>query len=118
MDHWHYRNVKQKKSRKTALHLLLTLCNFCPNNFQTVLDFLLNNHHSFNDGTNNQQYPRQDLVTEWQFDPQSKDKGVTGHVGMRNLGATCYLNSLLQQLFLIIPFRYGILTCSADQVSM
>jgi len=55
---------KTKKSRKTALHLLLTLCNFCPNNFQTVLDFLLNNHHSFNDGTNNQQYPRQDLVTE------------------------------------------------------
>ena len=36
---------------------------------------------------------------------------------MRNLGATCYLNSLLQQFFFIIPFRYGILTCAADQVS-
>ena len=33
---------------------------------------------------------------------------------MENLGATCYMNSLQQQLFMIPEFRYGILSRPVD----
>ncbi|CAK71732.1 unnamed protein product (macronuclear) [Paramecium tetraurelia] len=36
-------------------------------------------------------------------------KGSHGFVGLRNLGATCYINSLLQQFYMNIPLRKGIL---------
>ncbi|EPS38310.1 hypothetical protein H072_7963 [Dactylellina haptotyla CBS 200.50] len=37
-----------------------------------------------------------------------------GHVGLRNLSNTCYLNSLLTQLFMNLPFREFILQTSAE----
>jgi len=37
------------------------------------------------------------------------EKSSTGYVGIKNLGCICYMNSLLQQLFMIKTFRNGIL---------
>lgn len=48
-------------------------------------------------------------------------KAVTGYVGIRNQGATCYMNSLLQVLFFITKFRtacYRIPTEMDDDSSM
>lgn len=40
------------------------------------------------------------------------------HVGLYNLGAICYANSILQQFFMIKPFRYNLLKASdLDEVS-
>ena len=36
-------------------------------------------------------------------------KKLTGYVGLKNQGATCYLNSLIQTLFMTPEFRYEIL---------
>jgi ubiquitin C-terminal hydrolase len=39
------------------------------------------------------------------LEPRTKKQAIAGFVGLRNQGATCYINSLLQTLFLIPTFR-------------
>jgi len=49
----------------------------------------------------------------------SQTSGVrssAGYVGLRNFGCTCYMNSLIQQLFMIPEFRAGILRIPAKQL--
>lgn len=57
-----------------------------------------------------QESPRQDLADSWNYDPTLLEKNNEIHlVGLKNQGATCYMNSLLQQLFFIQRFRDSIL---------
>jgi ubiquitin C-terminal hydrolase len=41
----------------------------------------------------------------WDFEPSSEEKSATGFVGIRNLGCTCYINSTVQQLFMVPAIR-------------
>ena len=50
-------------------------------------------------------------VNWWAWD----SKKETGYVGLKNQGATCYMNSLLQQLFMVPTFRDGLLTAAPPQ---
>lgn len=38
-----------------------------------------------------------------------KQRSPTGYAGLKNLGSTCYINSMIQQLFMNKTFRYCIL---------
>ena len=52
--------------------------------------------------------------------PQQSSKELTGCVGIRNQGATCYMNSLLQSLFHLCAFRrlvYNIPTTGTENVN-
>ena len=47
-----------------------------------------------------------ELGNEWLCYPQDKERSLLGYAGLVNLGATCYMNSLIQQLYFIPNFRY------------
>lgn len=52
--------------------------------------------------------------TVWEFSrPQLPISGA-GRVGLKNLGNTCYLNSLITQLFMNVPFRSFVLNMQVD----
>jgi len=56
-------------------------------------------------------YTVQDLsLNEWDFAPLVGPRPSRGFVGLKNGGATCYMNSVLQQLFMIRSLRTALLS--------
>ena len=47
---------------------------------------------------------------DWNYSPVAEQRSKVGYVGIKNLGCICYMNSLLQQLFMMPAFRRGILS--------
>lgn len=53
---------------------------------------------------------REDAITsEFDHEPSISDRGVSGYVGLKNAGATCYMNSVLQQMYMQPQIRCGLL---------
>ncbi|KAG9348967.1 hypothetical protein JZ751_029284 [Albula glossodonta] len=50
-----------------------------------------------------------ETLTEWEYLPPVGPRPTKGFVGLKNAGATCYMNSVIQQLYMIPPIRNGIL---------
>lgn len=53
--------------------------------------------------------PGCETLTEWEYLPPVGPRPNKGFVGLKNAGATCYMNSVIQQLYMIPPIRNGIL---------
>lgn len=49
-------------------------------------------------------------MIEWDYLPMMGARTARGFVGLKNAGATCYMNSVLQQLYMVHPIRLGILS--------
>ena len=95
-----------KLTREAAFELLLTLCSDCPRNISETIAYLLPAH------TKN--YWRTDEIINWKIPfntiEEYDEKSKTGYTGLKNLGATCYMNSMMQQFFMIPSFRAEILS--------
>ena len=48
--------------------------------------------------------------------PTTSQERYQKYVGLRNLGCICYMNSMMQQFFMIPAFRYNLL-CVDDGVA-
>ena len=50
-----------------------------------------------------------------QFRPLVEGRSTCGYVGLKNAGATCYMNSVLQQLFVQPEIKKAILSAEEEE---
>ena len=55
-------------------------------------------------------YWKGDNMLDWKLDYKDNSR-LAPFVGLKNLGCTCYMNSLLQVFFNFVPFRESLLKC-------
>ena len=60
---------------------------------------------------------RGDQFSDWNlnYSEESNNANITSFIGLKNFGCTCYMNSLLQVFFHIIPFRESLLKCPCNE---
>lgn len=90
---------KKKLTRRKTFALLTALCFKCKDNLNILLPLLAQNHTKLSSKHGGTQASYINIDT----------KNFTGFVGLKNLGCTCYINSLLQQFYMIKPLRDAIL---------
>lgn len=97
---------KHSETRSCAFEVILKLCKLNPK-FINRLVQELDKHHEEPDWRGLRR-------ADWAISAVANEKSQAGYVGIKNLGCTCYMNSLLQQIFMITSFRNGILAAKAE----
>ncbi|XP_057193293.1 probable ubiquitin carboxyl-terminal hydrolase FAF-X isoform X1 [Triplophysa rosa] len=85
-------------SINAGFELLVALAVGCVRNLKRIVDTLTDMY-----------YLGCEALTEWEYLPPVGPRLPKGFVGLKNAGATCYMNSVIQQLYMIPPIRNGIL---------
>lgn len=67
---------------------MVALSGNCAPNLRLLSDSLTELYYSGYEGT----------LTEWEYQPPVGPRPTDGFVGLKNAGATCYMNSVLQQV--------------------
>ncbi|CAD8179644.1 unnamed protein product [Paramecium octaurelia] len=86
---------KSAESRKVAFNLLNKLAE------QQNMNIIIANLQLLS-----QKIPN---LNRWNYIPTSEIRSTLGYCGIKNLRCICYMNAMLQQFYMIKPFRYGIL---------
>ena len=53
--------------------------------------------------------------SNWAYNPEDECRSKYGYAGIKNLGCICYMISILQQFYMVPPFRYGILSIESGE---
>lgn len=99
-EHRHLPKCKSPATRSTAFDLMISLVERCRSNYLYLLNQLLTDQHQ---AVVKGSYP----TDYWPHDDCRSD---VGFVGLINLGATCYLATCMQHLFMIPDLRYAVLS--------
>ena len=94
---------KRSRTRRAAFALLAALARDVP----SVVGSLNGSMRGLVEAT--------EATTHFKVNPKLNEKSATGYVGLQNLGCICYMNSLMQQLYMIEPIRYGVLSVLDSQ---
>lgn len=92
---------RSTETRIDAFKLLLTLCSKNAQNLKLLMSELDSYHETMS--------WRNSKVRNWFIPLQRSEKSALGYIGLENPGCICYMNSVLQQLYMIEPFRDCIL---------
>merc|ERR1712173_250276 len=91
-------------SRELAYRLVVQCILGVPENYSIVHKILTSLHTNVR------------IPSAWEYCPEKSVKSDRGFVGLKNLGSTCYMNSLLQQLYMIPHFRNAIISSGVDLI--
>ncbi|CAB4058031.1 USP9_24 [Lepeophtheirus salmonis] len=97
-----------RDSRIAAYQLLIELTKGCPSNMKIISDELIVLHHQSH-------HHRDDIGKDFEYEPDVERRKE--FVGLKNAGATCYMNSVLQQLYSIPGIADAILSENKDEDS-
>lgn len=90
---------RNPRTISAACDLLVALCQNCVKNTKILVDNLMD---MFCANT--------EPLREWEYLPPVGPRPSHGFCGLKNAGATCYMNSVLQQLYMVHSLRIGILS--------
>jgi len=89
---------KSTQSRTACYDLLVDLVKGCLDNYEALHGLLLTQH-----------VPGAHKPYPWEYWPLEQGRSECGYVGLVNLGATCYMATCVQQLFMIPAIRACVL---------
>lgn len=95
---------KSQSSRAAAYDLLAELCRNAPNNYKILHAKLLKQHQ-----------PGPHSPYPWDYWPRDDGRSECGYIGLTNLGATCYMASCIQHLFMMPQAREAVLHVDPKQ---
>ena len=83
-----------------AYNCLVALCDGCVSNLTYLANTLIEMYYSDDEKP----------LNEWEYSPPVGPRPTQGFVGLKNASATCYMNAVLQQLYMISEIRDEILS--------